>query len=129
MPNFDSTISLGNILTVVGFVAAFWAAATKVYNSLDRRLISFEALLLGHAQTLVSHGAKMEKQDEILLRLVGDMQRLIGRVEGSHQNMERAESVARELIATAAQTAKDTLTAAQVSARPIRISDVRANEG
>ena len=105
--HFDSTISLGNILTIVGFVAAFWVAANGIYTRIDRRIVAFETLLEQHALTLVQHASKMEKQDDILLRLVGDMQRLIGRVEGSQQNIDRAETVARELIALAAVTAKD----------------------
>lgn len=87
MPHFDWTISLGNVLTVVGFIIAAWLAGTRIYNGIDRRLIAFEGLLSHHAATLVDHAARMKTQDDMLLRLVGDVQRLIGRMEGSRQSL------------------------------------------
>ncbi len=81
MPHFDGTISLGNILTVVGFFWALWMAGSRLYVYMDRRVSVFENVLKDHARTLIDHANRMEKQDDLLIKLVGDVQRLVGRME------------------------------------------------
>ena len=81
MPHFDATISLGNILTAAGFFFSIWWGAVKMYALIDKRIAVFEEVLKTHTDTLAVHADRMEKQDDLLLRLVGDVQRLIGRIE------------------------------------------------
>lgn len=66
---------------VITYLAGLAWAVHRVQDGLDRRLAVFEATLRIHADTLVAHAGKMEKQDDILLRVVSDIQRLIGRLE------------------------------------------------
>jgi hypothetical protein len=81
VPDFIYTITFGNIMTIVGFVISIWVTAARLYTLLEKRLVIFEHLLEMHAKTLGEHAKRMERQDELLIRLVGDVQRLIGRVE------------------------------------------------
>ena len=85
MPSFDYTVSLGNILTILGFAWVVWMGVTRVYIMLDLRISRFEEILEGHAKTLAAHAGRMEKQDDLLLRLVGDVQRLIGYMEARNK--------------------------------------------
>ena len=78
---FDWTISLGSILTIVGFFFSLWWSLTRLWTRMDRRVSVFETVLAKHAETLLSHATKMERQDSLLIQLVGDVQRLIGRIE------------------------------------------------
>ena len=45
------------------------------------RVGGMQELLKHHADTLEDHGDRMTKHDEIMLKMVSDLQRLIGRVE------------------------------------------------
>jgi len=85
MPNFDPTITLGNVITMIGIVVGLWISATRLYGSVDRRLAVFEVMLSSHAKTLIEHNIRMEKQDDMLLRLMGEIQRLVGRLESTTQ--------------------------------------------
>lgn len=96
----DYHITLGNILAVVvslmGFALAMRQAidVAKKNNEavikaiqeaniiLDRRITVFEAILGDHAKTLVDHARRMDTQDQLLIKLIGDIQRLVGRIEG-----------------------------------------------
>lgn len=86
--HFDWTISLGALIAATVIVAGTWAAVSRLYALLDKRIAIFEHILDGHAQTLATHAIRMEKQDETmsrqsdaLTRLTGDIQRVIGRME------------------------------------------------
>ncbi|MDO8632196.1 MAG: hypothetical protein Q7R41_17065 [Phycisphaerales bacterium] len=81
MPYFDYTISLWNVLSFLAFFLACWWAATKAFVAFDRRIGKFEDVLLNHAHTLTTHSNRMEKQDDLLFKLVGDVQRLVGSME------------------------------------------------
>lgn len=96
---FDWTITFGTVLAAVTIVAGTWATASRLYSLVDKRLSLFQHTLEQHAATLLDHAtrmekqdtmhaatfkehaARMEKQDEMLLRISGDLQRLIGRME------------------------------------------------
>ena len=79
--HFDPTISLGNVITIICFVASIVGARLSLYGKMDQRLAKLEGILMDNAATLIAHSGRMEKHDDLLLRLVGDMQRLIGRFE------------------------------------------------
>ncbi len=81
MFHFDWTITLGTVLSAAVFVAGTWAAVSRLYSLLDKRLAIFESVLGTHAQTLMAHSARMERQDDIMIKLAGDIQRVIGRIE------------------------------------------------
>lgn len=96
----DYHITLGNILTLVVSLLMFVLAVRQTIiaarqNSaavikaiqeanmvLDRRITVFETILADHAKTLVDHARRMDTQDQLLIKLIGDIQRLVGRIEG-----------------------------------------------
>lgn len=81
MFKFDWTITLGNALTIFTLIGGGWLGIMRSYYLFDARISSFEATLKIHADILIQHSLRMEKQDDLLLKLVGDVQRLIGHLE------------------------------------------------
>lgn len=79
--HFDWTLNIGNIVTLLGVVTTGWVAVFKIYSAIDKRLSHFEQMLQGHAETLVKHASKMDRQDDLFIRLLSDVQRLMGRFE------------------------------------------------
>ena len=78
---FDWTISLGTILSALLVIMGTWATVSRLYSLLDKRLAVFENILDDHANTLIRHSTRMEKHDDIIIKMTGDMQRIIGRLE------------------------------------------------
>lgn len=78
---FDWTISLGTILSAILVVMGTWATVARLYSLLDRRLAVFETMLSNHATTLFTHSTRMEKHEDLIIKLTGNMQRIIGRLE------------------------------------------------
>lgn len=74
---FDWSINLGSVLTALSFLVGIWLASL----TLTRRLTTFEGTVTIHTDALAQHVRWMEKQDNLLLQLVGDVQRLIGRLD------------------------------------------------
>lgn len=115
---FDGTITLGNILTAVVFLFGLWGAVSRAYHLLDKRTTMFEGTLTEHANLLKEHAARMvrqeehmEKQDNILLHISGDMQRIVGRFEainthGVADAAAAAEALVLSVLAAAAAAAK-----------------------
>lgn len=77
----DWTISFGTVWAAASIIVSIWWASVSVQQGMDKRLAVFESVLRDHALTLVGHAEKMGQQDVLLLKLVGDVQRLIGRLE------------------------------------------------
>lgn len=100
---FDWTISLGQIVNAVLIVLGaiigaiklwysidkrFTALATAVDNrvtdlgnAVDKRVSMLEADLVDHTKTLADHAVRMQRWEETLFKIVGDLQRVIGRME------------------------------------------------
>lgn len=81
MPSFDPTITLGTALAALSIIAGTWAAASRLYSLIDKRLAILESTLRDHAVALQAHAARMEKGEDMSGRLAGEMQRVIGRLE------------------------------------------------
>ena len=77
----DYTLNIWQVITAVGFLFAGYGAIMRVYHLLDKRLASMEQHLTDHADTLGEHGRRLGKYEEALFKMVGDLQRVIGRVE------------------------------------------------
>ena len=102
----DWSISVGNILTALVFLFGAVSTGWKIYNAFARQAVVFEGLLKEHTNTLISHAGRMEKQDELLLRIIGDVQRLIGRMEVSQSaGIHLAAADAARVLETAVDTA------------------------
>jgi hypothetical protein len=82
MPHFDPTITLGNIITMLGIVLGIWISALKLFYAFDKRLGESELVVIEHTKQLRIHAERLEKQDNLLIVLVGDIQRLVGHLEG-----------------------------------------------
>lgn len=87
---FDPTISAGNLITLVGMVFAIWLAAWRTYIGLIRRTDQIEsalqaydaaALASGQRQEWIMH--RLEKHDDLLTSLGGDVRQILGRL-GQH---------------------------------------------
>lgn len=79
--HFDWTISIGTVIEALAIAGATWSAIARLYSLFDKRLSVFESVLSTHAATLAGHATRMEKQDDVMLKLSGDLQRVIGRIE------------------------------------------------
>ncbi len=77
----DWTVNVWQIVTAIGFLIGSYGAVMRIYHLLDRRLSLLEQSFLVHAGTLVDHGARLQRYEDGLFKIVGDLQRLIGRVE------------------------------------------------
>jgi uncharacterized coiled-coil protein SlyX len=120
MPHFDMTITLGNIVAALSFLFGIWAAMlrlsadkTRLYVAMDQRLAVFESVLSAHAGTLTTHSARMEKLEDQLVRLVGDIQRIAGHIESSQvRALAEAAAAARNVVLAAEAAALERVRAA-----------------
>lgn len=83
MFQFDWTIDFGQILTLIGLLLGFYGTAISLYHKIDKRMAGFEQTLLTHATTLTDHATRLERYEQVLFTITGDLQRVIGRVETS----------------------------------------------
>jgi len=74
------TITLGNILSVLGFTISIAWAVIKIQHTLEKEVIRLRDTLNTHSNMLDGHSLRLEKHDELILKLVGDIERLIGRL-------------------------------------------------
>jgi hypothetical protein len=81
MLHFDWTITFGTLLSAAIVVLGTWATVSRLYSLLDKRLALFELGLGTHTHTLMAHAVRMERQDELMLQLAGDLREILGRME------------------------------------------------
>ena len=72
------------------FLVSLYLGGVKMVHVMDRRIAVFESTLKMHAESISHHSGRMEKQDELLITLVGDVQRLVGRLETSSERRREA---------------------------------------
>ena len=77
----DWTLNVWQLMTAAGFLVGGYGTIMRVYHLLDKRLASMELHLTTHADTLEEHGHRLGRYEESLFKIVGDLQRVIGRVE------------------------------------------------
>ena len=115
--HFDPTVTLGNIISAGVFLFGLWAAGTRAYSLIDRRILVFETTIAQHARLLESHALRMEKQDDMLIRISNDMQRLVGRLETANLlAVTEAAAAAMAVVKAAEVAALNTVSAAAASA-------------
>lgn len=78
---FDWTISFGQIVTAVAFALSVILSGQRIYHLLDLRITLLVEEVHQHKETLSDHKGRLEKYEEVLFKLVGDLQRLVGRAE------------------------------------------------
>lgn len=75
--HFEWTINLGNLITAIVFVLGLWGTSMK----LTARATTFENRLSEHTLAITHHSDRMGKQDDLLLTIIRDVERLIGRLD------------------------------------------------
>ncbi len=93
MPQFDWSINFGQIITIAGTLLGFYGTALSLYHRIDKRMAGFEQTLQQHATTLTDHAKRLERYEEVLFKIVGDLQRVIGRVEVQHEEDGRRRAL------------------------------------
>lgn len=120
--HWDGTVTLGNIITALVILAGLWAAGSRAFNVIDKQLGIFGVTIDAHARLLTSHANRMEKQDEMLLRISGDMQRVLGRLEAANQqSVIDAAAAALSVVKAAEEAALKTVQAAAVQAAALQV--------
>lgn len=71
---FDWTLTFGTVLQIVSMVLL----AVAVFNAVSARLSIFENTLKDHAASLARHADRLDRYDSLLLKVVGDLQRVVG---------------------------------------------------
>lgn len=74
---FDWTISAGVVIQVITMVVL----AVAAYHAIKGQLAIFNNTLSAHAKSLEDHSQKLITVDERIIKIVADLQRLIGRSE------------------------------------------------
>lgn len=83
MIQWSPEVTVGNILTIVSFIATGVVASFRVYHLLDKRIAVFENILQGLKETLNGHNERMDKYENVMRIVTGDLQRVIGHIEVS----------------------------------------------
>lgn len=113
---FDSTITLGNVVTLVGFLFGLWAAANRTYHSLDKRATIFEAMIHEHSRLLAEHSKRMEQHDRTLTDILQKIANIVGRMESAKDGPDEiahAAAAAIRVIEAEKENAIKTLAAAR----------------
>lgn len=78
---FSWDINIGQIVSAAVVLLGAYSGALRIYHLLDKRLDRLEGHLSQHTDTLEIHSQRMEKYEAGLLGIVGDVQRILGRLE------------------------------------------------
>jgi hypothetical protein len=81
MLKFTTEITLGNIAIVVTLIT--------IAISIGQKIGTLSTTVVQHAAVLDRHAMRMDKYEERLIVIVGDMQRMIGRVEATQDRIDR----------------------------------------
>lgn len=77
MLQFDWTLHFGDVLQVLVIIGtAFWA-----YHGIVLKLALLTRTIEDHGETLHEHADRLQRYEASLFKLVGDLQRMIGRME------------------------------------------------
>lgn len=69
------------LVSTGGFIWGVYAAAIRVYYLLDKRMALFEMNLNANSASITQQATRMANYEGQIVGLVGDMQRVIGRLE------------------------------------------------
>ena len=78
---FSWDINIGQIVSAAVVLLGAYSGALRIYHLLDKRMDKFEGHLSQHTDTLELHSVRMEKYESGLYSIVGDVQRILGRLE------------------------------------------------
>lgn len=75
--NLQLSITLGDLIQLGGVVVSI----TAVYYAIKGRIRELELTLGIHAKDLATHANRMAKYEESMVSVIGNVQRIIGRME------------------------------------------------
>ncbi len=78
---FSWEINLGQVVSAAVFALGFYSSAIRLYYMIDKRMDRFETNLSRHSDTLIDHAKWQQRQEEHVLSIVQNLQRVIGRLE------------------------------------------------
>ena len=78
---FDLTLNIGHVLIIASMIVTVVAAwhAFKLWASV--KIARFEETLAHHTRSLDAHASRLDKHEEVHAKLVGEVQRILGRIE------------------------------------------------
>jgi hypothetical protein len=79
----DWSLNVGNLLV---YMAAAGLGLWRVYALIDRQLAVFQNILSSHAETLTTHAGRMDRHEERLIAIVGDLKHVMGVIEGQNRS-------------------------------------------
>lgn len=79
--HFTGDISLGTILTI----ATLLGIAIRVGWAVGK----IQAVVDGVKKTASDHAMRLDRYEEALIKMVGEVQRMVGRVEGVQDRLDR----------------------------------------
>lgn len=77
MPQFLFTITFGNLLEICSLAGVL----ISLYYAAVGRVRDLETTLRHHAEDLSEHAARLDRFSETLVEVMGDVQRIMGRME------------------------------------------------
>lgn len=89
----DWTINIGTVLQILSMCGCVVVVVVSVSN----RLKAFETTLKQHGDALQKHDTTLSVYETRILDIVSNLQRLIGRMEGSHEGNSRVGANARRV--------------------------------
>ncbi len=125
---------IGSIITSLVFILGLWWGGNRAAYLIGQRVATFDAIVAEHARILAAHSLRMEKQDELLLDISANMNRIVGRLEMVNPQsvteaaaqaigvLHAAEAAAMRTVTTAEQSALKTVAAAAAAAAAARIT-------
>lgn len=78
--HFDGTVTLGSLMTTGAFVLSLVVLYNKGTLWLAGILARLQGTLDEHAKQLVAHNARMDRYEQCYVKIVGDLQFVIGHI-------------------------------------------------
>ena len=91
--HWDNTISLGALMQIATVIITVIVAYTSFLRRIEVQAEGFRQVLQVHSATLTAHADRLDRHEEHTLTMVGDLQRVIGRLETVAERTSRSSSV------------------------------------
>lgn len=85
--HWDGTVTLGTMIEIASIIVI----ALSGWSAFKARIAVFEETLNTHAKALLVHGERLDRHEDKLITIVGDLQRVIGHMESDRLYRRRAE--------------------------------------
>jgi hypothetical protein len=86
------SVDLGQILSVIAMVLLAIGAHYAVKQTVTVVVARFDDFKLGMERTVNAFGERLDRHEASIVTLVGDLQRVIGRVDGQMDRQDRKDA-------------------------------------